>query len=97
MSALAKSQVGLAPVLANKDENGVLKTAARMGEVRCPVLVIWGEQDRLLPRVQGERWRDAIDGAELEELADTGHHPQYDKPEEVAGMILESAPGELSS
>ncbi|MBA3301343.1 MAG: alpha/beta hydrolase [Thermoleophilaceae bacterium] len=87
--ALARSQVGLGPVSANKDENGDLKRASRMDEVTCPVLIIWGEQDRLLPRVQGERWKDAIAGAELEELEGTGHHPQYDKPEEVAELVID--------
>jgi pimeloyl-ACP methyl ester carboxylesterase len=89
LRALADSPIGLRTLDANKGPDGALAGASGMGEVGCPVLVIWGEQDRLLPREQGERWAAAIEGAELQELADTGHHPQFDKPEEIARMILD--------
>jgi pimeloyl-ACP methyl ester carboxylesterase len=89
LRALVESQVGLRPIEANTDQRGVLRGAERMSEVRCPVLIIWGQRDRLLPPAQGRRWVDAIAGAELEELVGTGHHPQFDKPEEVAMLALE--------
>lgn len=89
LRALANSQLGLKPLDANKDEHGVLKAASRMSEVQCPVLIIWGTRDRLLPRSQAERWLTAIESAELEELTGTGHHPQFDRPEEVARLVLE--------
>ena len=89
LRALVGSQVGLSPLEANKDEQGRLKTASRLSEIRCPVLILWGERDRLMPRVQGERWADAIEGAELEEIADTGHHPQFDRPQEIADIVVE--------
>jgi pimeloyl-ACP methyl ester carboxylesterase len=89
LRALVESQVGLRPITANTDQHGVLRGAQRMSEVRCPVLIIWGQRDRLLPRAQGQRWADAIVGAELEELVGTGHHPHFDKPEEVAQLTLE--------
>jgi pimeloyl-ACP methyl ester carboxylesterase len=89
LRALVQSQVGLRPIAANTDGRGMLRGAEGMSEVRCPVLIIWGQRDRLLPRGQGQRWVDAIAGAELEELVGTGHHPQFDKPEEVARLALE--------
>ena len=89
LRALVDSQLGLRPLEANKDERGVLKAADRMSEVHCPVLILWGERDRLLPRAQGERWAKAIEGAELEELVGTGHHPQFDQPEQIAGLVLD--------
>jgi pimeloyl-ACP methyl ester carboxylesterase len=89
LRALVDSQVGLRPLDANKDERGVLKVADRMSEVHCPVLILWGERDRLMPRAQGQRWATAIEGAELEELTGTGHHPQFDQPEEVATLVLD--------
>jgi pimeloyl-ACP methyl ester carboxylesterase len=89
LRALVESPVGMAPIAANKDQHGNLLAAQRMSEVSCPVLIIWGERDRLLPRVQGERWAEEIEGAELEEMIGTGHHPQFDKPEEIAEIVLE--------
>jgi len=89
LRALATSPVGLGPIDANRAPDGVLATADRMGEVQCPVLVLWGELDRLLPRAQADRWLEALPSAELEELLGTGHHPQFDQPDEVARLILE--------
>lgn len=89
LRALVESQVGLRPIAANTDDRGVLRGAERMSEVHCPVLIIWGQRDRLLPRAQGQRWIDAVAGAELEELVGTGHHPQFDKPEEIAQLTLQ--------
>jgi pimeloyl-ACP methyl ester carboxylesterase len=89
LQALVKSQVGLRTLDANKDEHGVLRTAQRMSEVRCPVLVLWGQRDRLMPVAQARRWTDEIERAELAEIADAGHHPQFDRPDEVARLVLE--------
>lgn len=89
LRALADSRLGADFIDANKDEHGVLRTMTNADEVRCPVLFIWGEKDRLLPVEQGRRWADAVPGAEFEELADVGHHPQFDEPEQVAELILE--------
>jgi pimeloyl-ACP methyl ester carboxylesterase len=89
LRALVESQIGLRPLDANKDGHGVLKAAERLSEITCPVLLLWGERDRLMPRAQGERWADAVESAELEELIGTGHHPQFDQPAEVARLALD--------
>jgi pimeloyl-ACP methyl ester carboxylesterase len=89
LRALAGSRITPDFIKANKDERGVLMTVKNPTEVRCPVLLIWGERDRLLPAEQGHRWKDALPEAELEELAGVGHHPQFDEPERVAELILE--------
>jgi pimeloyl-ACP methyl ester carboxylesterase len=89
LRALVDSRLGGDFIEANKDEHGVLKTVEDANEVRCPVLFIWGERDRLMPVDQGRRWVEALPEAELEELAGVGHHPQFDEPERVAELILE--------
>lgn len=49
----------------------------RAGEIRCPVLLVHGEDDPILPLVQSRRMRDALRGAgkpvELIEIAKAGH------------------------
>jgi pimeloyl-ACP methyl ester carboxylesterase len=89
LRALAESRLTPEFIDANKDERGALVTMADADEVRCPVLVIWGERDRLLPVEQGRRWADALPEAELQELTGVGHHPQFDEPERIAELILE--------
>jgi pimeloyl-ACP methyl ester carboxylesterase len=89
LRALADSRLPSDFIDANRDERGALVTMEGADEIRCPVLFIWGERDRLLPVEQGHRWVELLPGAELEELAGVGHHPQFDDPERVAELILE--------
>ena len=56
----------------------------------CPILLLWGAEDRLLP-IQGysERWRRVLPGAEWRVLPEVGHLPMYDDPKAVANSVLE--------
>jgi pimeloyl-ACP methyl ester carboxylesterase len=87
--ALADSTLTLDFIDANETEEGGLPTVEAPEEIRCPVLFLWGEQDKLLPVEQGRRWTEAVPSAELEELAGVGHHPQYDEPERISELILD--------
>jgi pimeloyl-ACP methyl ester carboxylesterase len=56
----------------------------------CPVRVVWGSHDRLLPlRGYSERWRRVLPEAEWVVLPGVGHVPMHDDPEAVAQAILE--------
>jgi len=48
-----------------------------------PALVLWGEQDDVLPTAYGKRVAEALDAAWVP-LADTGHLAPLDRPERVA-------------
>jgi pimeloyl-ACP methyl ester carboxylesterase len=61
-------------------------------EIRCPVRILWGTRDALLPPRQGPRWERAIPGAELRPLRGLGHTPFYDDPGMMTRAILD-APG----
>jgi pimeloyl-ACP methyl ester carboxylesterase len=54
------------------------RAAAR--SVSCPTLVIWGEQDRMVPLAGGHEYANLIPGARLEVLQDTGHLPMLERP-----------------
>jgi pimeloyl-ACP methyl ester carboxylesterase len=61
--------------------------------VDCPVRIVWGECDRLLPWPGAaarfrERWPSDVDWVILDGV---GHCPQLDVPEIAAGLILEFA------
>ncbi len=53
----------------------------RLGEVRCPTLVIVGSRDRTVPPGDGRLAAQRIPGARLVELA-TDHHPGDEAPED---------------
>jgi pimeloyl-ACP methyl ester carboxylesterase len=60
---------------------------SRYGELRLPVLLLWGRNDSIVPLSQGTRLQGAIPGARLEVLEHCGHNPQEEKPEETFTII----------
>jgi pimeloyl-ACP methyl ester carboxylesterase len=48
--------------------------------IRAPVLILWGEQDRLLPATSAEDFRRHIPGARVELIPNCGHIPQLEQP-----------------
>jgi pimeloyl-ACP methyl ester carboxylesterase len=60
-----------------------------LGEIECPVRIVWGSRDVLLLPRQGGRFARAIPNAELVRLPGLGHAPMSDDPATVADSILE--------
>jgi pimeloyl-ACP methyl ester carboxylesterase len=75
------------PMVENALREGWALDAER---VTCPVRVIWGTEDRLLPWPgAAARYRTAwLPRADWVELEDVGHCPQLDVPLETAHLIL---------
>lgn len=46
-----------------------------VGALKMPVLILWGEEDHLIPVAAAGMWRDAIPGSKLLIYAGTGHIP----------------------
>lgn len=64
------------------------RVEALLKEIRQPVCLIWGEQDRILP-VSQARWLAArLPQAELHLLPKVGHAPQEEDPETVNQIII---------
>ena len=57
--------------------------------IRTPTLILWGENDRIVPLAYGETWQKAIPGARLVVLPRCGHLPIQEKPEEFAACVAE--------
>ena len=53
----------------------------RLHRITCPKLVLWGDQDELLPVGVAEQW----DGATV--IAGAGHLMEWDTPDEVASAL----------
>lgn len=54
---------------------------------RVPVLLLWGEEDAITPRVVAEHMLKEIPGAQLSLIANVGHLPHLEVPEVFAGQI----------
>lgn len=56
-------------------------------DLRCPLLVIHGGRDRIIPVDSSVRLHGLVPGSELHILPRSGHCPQLDAPAEVASLI----------
>ena len=54
----------------------------------CPTLVVWGMKDAAFRPAQLTRWREALPGARVVELAEAGHWPHEEAPDEVAAAMI---------
>lgn len=52
-----------------------------------PALLIWGEQDRIIPVAHGYAAHDAVPGSRLEVLAGVGHFPHVESPTAVVDIL----------
>jgi pimeloyl-ACP methyl ester carboxylesterase len=64
-----------------------------LDRVTCPVTVLWGTRDLILPVTGAARARERIPGARVERLAGLGHIPTFDAPDTVASAMLETTGG----
>jgi pimeloyl-ACP methyl ester carboxylesterase len=63
-----------------------------MDRIECPVLVCWGDKDRILPLPKhGPRFRDEIPGVEFRVWKGLGHTPMWDDHVLVASAIADFA------
>ena len=58
-----------------------------LGGVRAPALVVWGDDDRHVPRNAGEVYVKALRNARLETVAACGHYVDMEKPDELARLV----------
>jgi pimeloyl-ACP methyl ester carboxylesterase len=63
------------------------KLAKRLGRIRCPTLLLWGAQDRLVPPAYGKAYKTHIAGAQLQLIPDCGHLPMFEREAEFVQAV----------
>jgi rifampin ADP-ribosylating transferase len=63
------------------------------GVIAVPTVVLWGDQDGVLPREEQDRLVAAIPGARLTVYAGTGHLVLWEEPERVAADLVDLVRG----
>ena len=58
--------------------------AAQLYRITAPTLLLWGDHDALFPRAHQDRVLAALPGAELKIYEQTGHCPNWERPERVS-------------
>jgi pimeloyl-ACP methyl ester carboxylesterase len=76
-------------------EHALARAGERLGEIRCPALVLWSTEDPYLPPRFGQAYADALAGdVELELVERAGHWLWLDRPDVIdrAAAFLRPSP-----
>jgi len=60
-----------------------------LGQIDCPTMIVWGDQDPFVSPKLGDRLADTIPGSRLVRLPGTGRLVPEEAPDTLANMILE--------
>lgn len=60
-----------------------------LGGVRSPALILWGEDDRIVPISAAGAWHKALPGSTVKTIAACGHFAEMDKPADVARLTTD--------
>jgi len=62
--------------------------AQRLGEIKRPTLIIWGDKDKVFPPEVGRGLQAAIAGSTLTVVSNAGHIPQWERPDVVNPLLV---------
>ncbi|MEM6381469.1 MAG: alpha/beta hydrolase [Pseudomonadota bacterium] len=74
---------------AQADERFTAEVEPLFGEIRCPVKIVWGEDDPWIPLERGTALHKRIPRAEFATIAGAGHLPQLEKLDAVLRDLVE--------
>ena len=78
-------------VMAQRAAAEAFDVSDRLWELSCPLLVVHGSEDELIPPQRGAELAAAVDGARCELLDDVGHLPPLEVPERLGQLLEEFA------
>ena len=64
------------------------------GRVQAPALLVWGDEDRLIPLAHGKRLQKQVPGARMEVIGACGHSPHEERPDEILRLAVPFLAGE---
>jgi len=64
------------------------RLSKRLYRLSAPTLLVWGNEDKLIPPVYADRWRQLVPSAELARIPAAGHMVPYEQPAAVAAEVL---------
>lgn len=59
----------------------------RIHRVQAPTLVVWGQEDRIVPPAYAEEFARSIAGARVTTVDGAGHAPHLEQPETVSRLV----------
>lgn len=74
---------------AQADERFTAEVEPKFGEIRCPVAIVWGEDDPWIPLERGKALHRLIPDSSFKTLEGVGHLPQLEATDRVLDRLLE--------
>ena len=71
-----------------------LKAPFNFRAIECPVLLVWGERDRMVASSGAERVLASLPDTTVELLPRCGHCPQIEEPDRLAELLAEFPPAQ---
>jgi len=59
-----------------------------LGGVKAPALVVWGDDDQIVPKSAGEIFVKSLPGARFETVANSGHCVDMEQPDALAKLVI---------
>jgi len=84
-----KTRAGLRATRATQAQASPELTEPVIASLGQPTLILWGEQDQLIPLEAGKKFKDLIRGSRLVVFEKCGHAPQDEMPERFAKEVSE--------
>jgi pimeloyl-ACP methyl ester carboxylesterase len=81
-------QPGFWRQLAQFDERYTDELEPMYEQIRCPVMILWGEEDGWISVEDGRKLATRIPGSILKVIPDAGHMVQEDAPEAIVAALL---------
>ena len=72
-----------------KKPNLISKIQNHLGSIKCPTLILWGEQDSWYPATDGEKLRSLIPNSQLKIIPNCGHDASSGSSQAVNAAIIE--------
>lgn len=69
------------------------KLAGRLHRVQCPVLLLWGDDDKLVPPAYAEAYRAHLPNARVQLIPACGHLPMFEREAEFVAAVANFCSG----
>jgi pimeloyl-ACP methyl ester carboxylesterase len=60
-----------------------------LGGVQCPSLILWGDDDQIVPVGTADTWHHALPRSTLKTIAACGHFAEMEKPDDVSRLTVD--------
>ncbi len=96
MPVLVRDALRTGPITLWRAARGLLAEDVRgdLRNIEAPTLLVWGENDPLIPPAVGDLLREEIPDSHLLLLQRAGHVPMFDQPKEFDAALLAFLAGE---